>query len=210
MEYISSDTNIWIDFVTIDKLDLPFRLPCTYLLSDLTMEDEVLRPESLSNDLVELGLEIVEVTTEIFKEADHLAEKYRHTSLYDCIALSIAKTKKCTLLTGDKNLRKAAQEEGVAIIGTLGILDRLQDENLIGKEEYQKCLQKLSDNNGEKIRLPEEELNKRITDRASYHGYLHKYADSELIKKEKDAGRLHVLNNREKYTPEGRAAELKK
>ncbi len=26
MEYISSDTNVWLDFVTIDRLDYPFRL----------------------------------------------------------------------------------------------------------------------------------------------------------------------------------------
>lgn len=162
MEYISSDTNIWIDFVTIDKLDLPFRLPCTFLLSDLTMEDEVLKPESLSKDLLELGLEVVEVTTEIFREADKLSAKYRHTSTYDCIALSIAKIKECTLLTGDKFLRKAAQEEGVAIIGTLGILDRLHDEDLVSENEYQKCLQTLYENNGDKIRLPEEELIKRL------------------------------------------------
>ena len=54
MEYISSDTNIWIDFVTIDKLALPFMLPCTYVISDLTMEDEVLQPQNLSDDLLKL------------------------------------------------------------------------------------------------------------------------------------------------------------
>ena len=26
MEYISSDTNIWLDFMAIDRLGLPFRL----------------------------------------------------------------------------------------------------------------------------------------------------------------------------------------
>jgi hypothetical protein len=29
--FISSDTNVWIDFEAIDAIELPFRLPCTYL-----------------------------------------------------------------------------------------------------------------------------------------------------------------------------------
>ncbi len=40
----------------------------------------------------------------------------------------------------------------------------------------------------------------RKTDRASYRGYFHKYAEADLIAKEKDAGRLHALANRHKYT----------
>ena len=27
MEYISSDTNVWLDFMMIEQLELPFRLP---------------------------------------------------------------------------------------------------------------------------------------------------------------------------------------
>jgi hypothetical protein len=31
MEYISSDTNVWLDFMMIEQLELPFRLPYIYL-----------------------------------------------------------------------------------------------------------------------------------------------------------------------------------
>ena len=34
MEYISSDTNVWLDFVEIEKLNLPFQLPYVYLMND--------------------------------------------------------------------------------------------------------------------------------------------------------------------------------
>ena len=40
----------------------------------------------------------------------------------------------------------------------------------------------------------------------SYRGYFHKYADPELMEHEKEAGELYVLDNWEKYTPEGRDA----
>lgn len=42
MEYISSDTNIWIDFAIIEKLELPFKLPYIYLMDNDAIEDELL------------------------------------------------------------------------------------------------------------------------------------------------------------------------
>ena len=42
MQYISSDTNVWIDFVTIQKTEMPFRLPYTYIMSKDAVEDELL------------------------------------------------------------------------------------------------------------------------------------------------------------------------
>lgn len=51
MEYISSDTNVWIDFLTINRIDLPFRLPYTYLYTYLMNED------AIGNDLVEPELQ---------------------------------------------------------------------------------------------------------------------------------------------------------
>ncbi len=162
MEYISSDTNIWIDFVTIDSLELPFKLPCTYVISDLTMEDEVLQPQNLSDDLLELGLKIVEITTEEFQLVEQLVSKYRHNTVYDCIALAIAKTRMYTLLTGDKYLRKAAHEEGVKVIGTIGILDRLYYEEYIDEKEYHRCFKALDENNGDKVRLPNNEIKERL------------------------------------------------
>ena len=42
MEFISSDTNVWIDFCTIDKFYLPFKLPYTYIMNNEAIEDELL------------------------------------------------------------------------------------------------------------------------------------------------------------------------
>ena len=117
MIYISNDTNVWIDFVTIEKLDIPFRLPYT------------------SNTKL---------------------------SIYDRIALAIAKCRNITLLTGDGALRKAAKRENVAIMGTLGLLDQLWDQGRISSDEFESCLQKLLDNNGKAVRLPKDEIQSRL------------------------------------------------
>lgn len=47
MEYISSDTNVWLDFAEIERLNLPFLLPYVYLMNDETVEDELLSPPGL-------------------------------------------------------------------------------------------------------------------------------------------------------------------
>ena len=47
MTYISSDTNIWIDFMTIEKLELPFRLPYTFLMYKESIQNELLSPPNL-------------------------------------------------------------------------------------------------------------------------------------------------------------------
>lgn len=64
MKYISSDTNIWMDFNSIDRTNLPFLLPCTYVMYREALDKEVVTPPGLVKTLTDLGLESVELTTE--------------------------------------------------------------------------------------------------------------------------------------------------
>ena len=80
----------------------------------------------------------------------------------DRIALAIAKERKIVLLTGDMALRKAAGKEGVSVLGTIGVLDKLFKEKYIPQDEYEYCLSELLKHNGGEIRLPTSELKKRL------------------------------------------------
>ena len=162
MVYISSDTNVWLDFATINKLDIPFKLPYTYIMNEDAIENELLSPKGIQKALIGLGLKAVELSEEEFCLAEEYSSKYSKPSLYDCVALAIAKVRGITLMTGDGPLRKAAEHEGVAVIGTIGVLDQLYRGNYIGVEEYVGCLKELQKHNGQKVRLPEKELQKRI------------------------------------------------
>lgn len=162
MEYISSDTNVWIDFMKIDKLDLPFKLQYVYLMENSTISEELLVPEGLNARLVELGLKGTEMSIEEFILAEKFSSKYKRLSEHDCVALAIAKNREIILLTGDLNLRKAAQAEKVHIMGTLKILDELICGEYISRDEYEDCLRGLSKFNGGVIRLPQEEIDKRL------------------------------------------------
>lgn len=135
MEYISSDTNVWLDFATINRLEFPFKLPYTYIMNEDAIEDELLSPKELRETLVGLGLKAVELSEEEFYLAEEYNAKYQKPSLYDCVALAIAKVRGITLMTGDGPLRKAAEQENVDVIGTIGVLDRLYEGQYIKKED---------------------------------------------------------------------------
>lgn len=72
MEYISSDTNVWVDFASIDQLSLPFKLPYIYIMDENAIAEELLSPKGLSNNLLQLGLKSTELTEEEFWLAEEL------------------------------------------------------------------------------------------------------------------------------------------
>ena len=162
MQFISSDTNVWIDFATIHKIEVPFRLPYTYIMSRDAVDEELLAPPDLGRRLVSYGLVPVEISIEEFFLAEQYGYCYKKLSIHDRVALAIAKNRQITLLTGDGALRKAAQDEGVPFVGTLGILDQLWNQRLITADELKLCLQRLRDNNGGAVRLPKGEIQARL------------------------------------------------
>lgn len=162
MVYISSDTNVWIDFYLISKTDLPFRLPYTYIMNNDAIKDELLSPAGLGEELIRSGLVSVELTIEEFTLADSYGPQYPKLSIYDRIALAIAKNQTITLLPGDRALRNAANEEQVACIETLGILDQLLAGGYIEVEEYKYRLLEFQKINGREVRLPKTEITLRL------------------------------------------------
>lgn len=160
MEFISSDTNIWLDFNVISRTDLPFRLPCTYVMYKEALRKEIISPPELLDDLQKRGLVGIDLTIEEFFYADELSKKYVKLSGYDRTALAVAKLRSIPLLTGDNPLRKAAEKEGVEVFGSIGLLDRLYRGDYINKIEYQFCLESLLEH--KERRLPTDEIQKRL------------------------------------------------
>ena len=136
MKYISSDTNVWIDFVTINRLAFPFRLPYTYIMNEDAIDEELLSLPDSKEQLISAGLVTTELTDDEFFLAESYGTRYRKLSVHDRIALAIAKKHNITLLTSDQALRNAASSEGVSLIGTIGILDQLHNQELSSIEEY--------------------------------------------------------------------------
>ena len=135
MKFISSDSSVWIDFVAIQRIELPFRLPYTYIMSEDAVDDELLSPPGLGQKLISYGLVPVAITIDEFLLAEQYGNRYKKLSVYDRIALAIAKIRQITLLTGDGALRDAAKSESVPVTGTLGILDQLWERQSISVDE---------------------------------------------------------------------------
>ena len=107
-----------------------------------------------------LGLRGVELSYEELFYVEGLKRKYVKLSAFDREALSIAKNRNILLLTGDRALKNAAEKEGVRVVGTIGLLDRLYREQLIDVDEYRYCLTALESSH--ERRMPVDELRKRL------------------------------------------------
>ena len=160
--FISSDTNIWIDFFEINHLDHPFRLDHEYYINERAYKDEMLKSEEMRIDLVHHGLKLTDVNDEEFKQAGTFQMKYRALTTYDAFALSIAKSRSWILLTGDKPLRLAAEKENVECHGVIWVYDELRSTGKLSPLEYQVAISDLIEavQNGH-CRLPLDELRKR-------------------------------------------------
>ena len=164
MKYISSDTNIWLDFEQIGRLNLPFALDYTYVMSSDTINDELLDPPELKERLLSFGLLPLDIDESEYKLAIQYGQVYRKLSVYDRFALAIAKRRGYILLSGDGALRQAAIHENITVKGTIWIIDQLLDQGKIPNTEYHAIMTELHDDTSGKVRLPRNELLKRITD----------------------------------------------
>ncbi|MDD2402258.1 MAG: hypothetical protein PHI90_04335 [Clostridia bacterium] len=160
--YISSDTNIWIDFKTINAISLPFKLQNNYVMSNDAIQDELLSPYELKDELLCLGLIPINLDDSDLLLVYQYGSKYTQLSAYDTFAMAIAKNRNYILLTGDGNLRKVALAEGVMVRGTLWIFDELFSNGYLTKIEYLQYLKEIKKYNGRQIRLPSVEIQKRI------------------------------------------------
>jgi predicted nucleic acid-binding protein len=75
--------------------------------------------------LITLGLQKYELTGKQIQEVLKLRAQYRQLSINDLFALVTARSLRAILLTGDKNLRKLAEQHKILTHGTLWVLDQM-------------------------------------------------------------------------------------
>ena len=161
--YISSDANVWIDYKHLNKLELPFKLPYHNIMNHESLYSELSGIDKLAKRLKQLGLETTNISIEEFELASKYSISYPKLSIQDRIALSISKNRNIILLTGDKNLRSAAEKEKIEVRGSLWILDQLVDHQYISSDEYIECIHSFIRLSNKGRRLPIKELEKRLT-----------------------------------------------
>lgn len=121
-QLLISDTNIIIDLEDGRLINELFQLPYRFAVPDILFAEEL---EAHHGHLLALGLQQRELNPESMAYALQLVERYGGPSTHDCFALALARQERCPLITGDKRLRKAAEQEQVEKLGTLWILEQM-------------------------------------------------------------------------------------
>lgn len=117
MLLLISDANILIDMEAGDLMEKLFQLPMQFAMPDTLYWEEI---EPGAPRLEDQGLRILEVTGEYVRYAAELPDKHGTApNPNDYLALALAKQEGCPLLTGDQDLKAAAQAEDVPVMGTV-------------------------------------------------------------------------------------------
>ncbi len=151
------DTSLLIDLYIGKIIGQFFQLPYTFIAPDVIIAE---LHEPAGKLLIELGLQQMELAGEEVLEVIQLRSRYPKPSVNDLFALILARLLKATLLTNDGNLRKAAEQEGIAVHGTLWVLDEMVQIKIISPLQAIEALQGML-NQGS--RLPEDECEKRLS-----------------------------------------------
>ncbi len=123
-----SDTNIIIDLDVGGVLEQMFRLQEDFAVPNILYLEELSEQHS---ELPALGLKILDIKEEFMRKAYELGGIYNKPGRNDIFALVLALQEKCTLLSGDSDLREAATSENVEVRGTLWVMERLFEEKLL-------------------------------------------------------------------------------
>ncbi|MBN1482618.1 hypothetical protein EH223_11325 [candidate division KSB1 bacterium] len=150
------DTCICIDLNESDCLYTLKSLPYKVCISSV-LANELENP-SLEK-MVNAGCTVLKPPFEHMLRLDELIIKYRKTSAGDLTSMLTAQAYGAILVTGDAELRKAAETENVTVHGLLWLLDEMVDNNVLKPREAAKYLKIMLSRDR---RLPLNECEQRI------------------------------------------------
>ena len=132
MRVFSCDANILIDLEEGEVLDFLFQLPHRFLVPDILFAEEL---EEQHRHLLDLGLGLGELSPESMSDTEELIRRYGEScSRNDCFVLALARQEQCVLLTGDQDLRNAAEAESTPVRGTIWVIEHLIKHRIITKQ----------------------------------------------------------------------------
>jgi predicted nucleic acid-binding protein len=153
---VVSDTNIFIDLLSINLLSDFFNLPIHVHTLDYVLNELEVRQQE---EICKYNIVIKNHTSKEFDSVSVFMQSNSNISFIDCAVWLYAKNNNYRLLTGDKVLRKYAEVDGVLVSGILFVFDMLVEFNIIDK---QTAVHKLSELSGINSRLPKREIEERI------------------------------------------------
>lgn len=154
---IVTDTNIITDLSNAKILNKFVMLDNVYI-SDMIKNDEI---KNSTGDIEIINkFKTIGTTDKQILEIIKISNEKNGLSQYDIINFIIARDNNGILATGDKKLKEYSEDNGIEVIRTLKIIDKMHESKIISKDEVIKACELLK--NDKTTRIPKDELDKRI------------------------------------------------
>ncbi len=163
MKLIITDTNIFFDIISIGALPEFFSLDyeiytTVFVIEEIKRSDQ---KEAIEVFIRAKEINVIDLTAEEVGEIYGFRTNRYFKGITDKSVLWKALQLDCPLLTGDKKLRKEAEEQGVEVHGSIWVVECLVNNGLIDKEKGIQLLESLKNVNST---LPIDEIDKLIRD----------------------------------------------
>lgn len=123
------DANVLIDLYLSELLQELFHLSLDLVAPPDVVIAELLQPDA--EEVLTYGLRQEGLSGQQVEEVASLRAQYRRLSASDLSAFVLARSLNGTLLTNEGPLRRLAQQEGLPVRGTLWLLDRMVESDVI-------------------------------------------------------------------------------
>jgi predicted nucleic acid-binding protein len=127
---VVSDANVLIDMETGGLTGSLFSLGHDIVVADVVFAEEL---ADQHGHLLTMGLSQKILEPAAIGRMASLVATYAAVSRNDLFSLALAQQEACCLLTGDADLRKAAEREGIPVHGTLWAVEEMVRAGLITK-----------------------------------------------------------------------------
>lgn len=162
MKILVNDTNIFIDLHSVGLLEEMCRLPyeihtVDFVVSEIADADQ----RRIFDELVARGEISVDGFTadEVIEIVEEHSSVSGNLSIPDCSVCYFARKHNVPMLTGDRRLRRYAEEQSIEVHGILFIFDELVKHDIISTSMAADRLEELFAINA---RLPKAEIRDRI------------------------------------------------
>ncbi|MGE0569450.1 MAG: PIN domain-containing protein [Bacteroidia bacterium] len=161
MKLIVTDTNVFFDMMSIEVLPDFFGLDYEICTTDFVVNEieRVDQAAQIQNFIRSKQLTVYKLTSNEIDEVVQLKTKRNLRRITDKSVLWKALQLKCRLVTGDKNLRSEAEDQGLEVSGSIWVVKMLVETNIVSPVKGVELLAKLKLVNDS---LPKDEIEKLI------------------------------------------------
>jgi predicted nucleic acid-binding protein len=143
--WVVADTSVLIDLMDMGALPVFFQLPHTIATTDIVQAEFGWKEqrEVLQEFVVKGQLRILVFTAAELEQLAQLPTVRKLHSIADRSVLWQSMQLQATLLTADKKLRHEAEDQGVDVKGSIGVVDALLEHGLVSSTKAIEYLQTL-------------------------------------------------------------------